>query len=373
MSDIQDAAPKAARVADSAIPKKRGQGVLRVAGPLLAVLVAAGFYLTSGRYVSTDNAYVDADMVTMAPQVAGRIIEVAVRENQSVQQGDLLFRIDPQPLQLSVDALRAQAQAVAQYLGSSKDGYRAALADLAGSESTLARDQAQLERVRDLRKRGLVAQQALDDAINAVAVARGNRDHDAATVAKARTELGGDVDAPAEQLAGYLAVKAQLDKAELDLAHTTVRAPMDGVIGKTRLQPGDYLQVGQATMPLVSTRVWVDANFKETDLTHVAPGQSATVRLDTWPDHEFKARVASISPATGAAFSILPAQNATGNWVKVVQRIPVRLELMLDEPAELQPRVGMSAEVEIDTGAQNSLWGRWFGREEPPAHALAGH
>ena len=373
MSNTPKSSPDAGQSAVPASPKPRGQRVLWLAGPLLALMVAGGFYLTAGRYVSTDNAYVDADMVTIAPQVAGRVIEVAVRENQAVHQGDLLFRIDPEPLQLSVDALRAQAQAVAQYLGASKDGYRAALADLAGSESTLTRDQAQLARVRDLRQRGLVAQQALDDAINAVAVARGDRDHDVATVAKLRTELGGDVDAPAEQLAGYLAVKAQLDKAELDLAHTTVRASMDGVIGKTSLQAGDYVQVGQATMPLVSTRVWVDANFKETDLTHVSTGQSATVRLDTWPDHEFEARVASISPATGAAFSILPAQNATGNWVKIVQRIPVRLELVLDESNALQPRVGMSAEVEIDTGAQNSLWGRWFGRDEPPAHAFAGH
>ncbi len=373
MTDTQFGAPDTGRAPDPTSSHTRTQRLLWIAGPLLALLMAGWFYVTSGRYVSTDNAYVGADMVSIAPQVAGRVIEVAARENQTVHEGDLLFRIDPEPLQLSAAALRAQARAVAQFLGSSKDGYRAALADLAASESTLARDQAQLVRVRDLRERGLVAQQALDDALNAVAVSRGTRDRDAATVAKTRTELGGDVEAPAEELAGYLAVKAQLDKAELDLAHATVQAPMDGVIGKTSLQPGDYVQVGQATMPLVSTRVWVDANFKETDLTHVAVGQIATIKLDTWPDHVFNARVASISPATGAAFSILPAQNATGNWVKIVQRIPVRLELLLNAPNAPQPRVGMSAEVEIDTGAQNSLWGRWFGKTDKPAHAVAGN
>jgi membrane fusion protein (multidrug efflux system) len=341
--------------------RKRGQRILWIAGPLVVLLVAGYFYATSGRYVSTDNAYVSADQVNIAPQVAGRVVEVDVRENQAVHKGDVLFRIDPQPLQLAADALQAQARAVGEYLASTKDGYRSAQADLQSSEATLRRDLAQLKRVQDLRAKGLVAQKDLDDAVNDVATSRGKRDSDAAAVAKTRTLLGGDVDAPVDQLSGYKAIAAQLDKAKLDLEHATVRAPMDGVIGKTSLQPGDFLQVGQAAMPLVATTTWVDANFKETDLTNVHVGQDATIVLDTYPDYEWHARVASISPASGAAFSVLPAQNATGNWVKIVQRIPVRLAFATDNKDAPQPRVGMSAEVKIDTGAQNSLWGRWFG------------
>lgn len=347
-------------------PGRWRQRVLWIAGPALAVLVSGYFYLTAGRYVSTDNAYVAADQVTIAPQVAGRVVAVAVRENQSVRAGDVLLRIDPEPLELSVEALRAQVHAVGEYLASTKDGYRAALADLGSSDATLGHDLVQLRRIQDLRGRGLVAQKALDDAANDVAVARGKRDSDAAAVAKTRTLLGGNVDAPVRRLAGYKAMEAQLAKAELDLEHTTVRAPMDGVIGKMSLQPGDFLQVGQAAMPLVATDSWVDANFKETDLTHMAVGQPATIRLDAYPDYRWHGRVASISPASGAAFSLLPAQNATGNWVKIIQRIPVRLVFTGDDRDAPRARVGMSAEVEIDTGARNSLWGRWFDR---PVHS----
>ncbi|HET8899231.1 MAG TPA: HlyD family secretion protein [Rhodanobacteraceae bacterium] len=373
MTDKQYGAPDVGRAQSPVPARKRGQRLLWVAGPLLVALVAGYFYLTAGRYVSTDNAYVGADQVTIAPQVGGRVVEVAVQQNQRVSKGDLLFRIDPEPLQLSADALRAQARAVGEYLASTKDSYHAAMADLGSSEATLKHDQAQLRRMEDLRKRGLVAQKALDDARKDVAVARGDRDSDAAAVAKARTLLGGNVDAPVEDLAGYKAIGAQLDKAELDLSHATVRAPMDGVIGKMSLQPGDYLQVGQAAMPLVATTVWVDANFKETDLTHVRVGQAAVIKLDAYPDYQWHARVASISPASGAAFSVLPAQNATGNWVKIVQRIPLRLTLVVDDAKAPRARVGMSAEVEIDTGAENSLWGRWFGGADAADRAVAGN
>lgn len=343
-------------------PRKRGQRLLWIAGPLVVLAAGAWLYATGGRYVGTDNAYVGADQVTIAPQVAGRVVEVNVRENQVVAAGDVLFRIDAEPMRLNAEALRAQLRAAAEYLASTKDGYRAAVADLKAAEATLQRDQAQLLRMQDMRTRGLVAQKALDDAENDVAVSLGKRDSDAAAVARARTLLGGNVDSPVGDLSAYQAVKAQLERAELDLSHAVVRAPMDGVIGKTSLQPGDFLQVGQAAMPLVAHTMWVDANFKETDLTHVQVGQAATIELDTYPGRKWKAHVASISPASGAAFSVLPAQNATGNWVKIVQRIPVRLAFDDDDPSAPQARVGMSADVTIDTGAEHSPWGRWQGR-----------
>lgn len=367
MTDKQYGAPDVAEPEVKPARKKR-KLALWIAGPAIVLIIGGWLYVTSGRYVSTDNAYIGANQVTIAPQVAGRVVEVDVRENQFVHKGEVLFRIDPEPLQLTIDQLDAQMDAIGNFLVSSKDSFHAAVADLSSSAATLHYDQTQLERMRQLRAKGLVAQKLLDDAANEVSTARGKRDSDAATVAKNRNMLGGDEKAPVQTLAGYKMIKAQLDKARLDLDHATVRAPSDGVIGKTNLQPGDFLQLGQAAMPLVATQVWVDANFKETDLTHVKVGQPVTVDVDTYPDHPWKGHVASISPASGAQFSVLPAQNATGNWVKIVQRIPVRIAID-DQDNGPTLRAGMSATVEIDTGKQNSLLGRIEGAREPvPSH-----
>ncbi|MGH8042441.1 MAG: HlyD family secretion protein [Rudaea sp.] len=369
MTDKQYGAPEVAEPEAKPVRKKR-KLVLWILGPAIVLMIGGWLYVTSGRYVSTDNAYIDADQVTIAPQVGGRIVEVDVRENQAVHKGDVLFRIDPEPMQLTIDQLNAQMDAIGDLLTSSKDSVHAALADLKSSDATLHYDQAQLERMRELRTKGLIAQKLLDDAANDVATARGKRDSDAATVAKNKNLLGGDEKTPVQDLAGYKMIKAQLDKAQLDLDHATVRAPADGVIGKTDLRPGDFLQVGQAAMPLVATQVWVDANFKETELTHVGVGQPVRVYVDTYPDHTWTGHVASISPASGARFSVLPAQNATGNWVKIVQRIPVRIAID-DQNRGPTLRAGMSANVEIDTGKQNSLLGRIEGARAAPRTRVA--
>ena len=354
------AAPAAAR--------RRSNTFLWIAGPAVVLAGAGYFYLFGGRYVSTDNAYVQADHVTISSQVAGRVTEVLVRENQAVKAGDVLLRIDSEPLQIAADRLQAQLESVQSLLDGARSGYRGAQADLRSAQADLAHSQQQLSRIRDLRSRGLVAQQALDDAENAVASARGKRDSDAAAVSKAQATLGGLPDSANETLPGFKLARAQLAQAKLDLDHAVVRAPVDGVIGKTDLRPGEFLTVGQPAMPLIaSAHLWVDANFKETDLTHVDVGQEATIRVDTYPGRAWKAKVSSISPASGAEFSVLPAQNATGNWVKIVQRIPVRLAI--EEPSHdgMILRAGMSAVVEIDTGKENSILGRWQGGAEPSA------
>ncbi len=369
MTDKQYGAPEVAEPEARPVRKKR-KLALWILGPAIVLIIGGWLYITSGRYISTDNAYIGADQVTIAPQVGGRVVEVDVRENQAVHKGDVLFRIDPEPMQLTIDQLDAQMDAIGDLLTSSKDSYHAALADLKSSDATLHYDQAQLERMRLLRAKGLVAQKLLDDAANDVATARGKRDSDAATAAKNKNLLGGDAQAPVQDLAGYKMIKAQLDKAKLDLDHATVRAPADGVIGKTNLRPGDFLQVGQAAMPLVSTHVWVDANYKETELTHVSVGQPVRVEVDTYPDHAWTGHVASISPASGAQFSVLPAQNATGNWVKIVQRIPVRIAID-DQDQGPTLRAGMSVNAEIDTGKQNSLLGRIEGARAAPRTRVA--
>ncbi len=358
MTDKTYGAPTAGAAAPA---RRRSNRLLWIAGPAV-VLGAGGFlWLTSGRYVSTDNAYVQADRVTIAPQVAGRVAEVDVRENQAVHAGDVLFRIDDEPLKIAQARMEAQLASVQSLLDGARNGYRGAQADLRKAEADLIHAQQQYDRVADMRQRGLVAQQALDDAANALAAARGTRDSNAAAVAKAQATLGGLPDTPNEDLPGYKLAQAQWAQARLDLEHSVVRAPVDGVIGKEDLQVGEFLGVGQAAMPLVATQtLWVEANFKETDLTHVAVGQPAQIEVDTYPGRKWKARVASISPASGAEFSVLPAQNATGNWVKIVQRIAVRLAI---DPVDGAPvlRPGMSAEVEIDTGRENARYVRLFG------------
>lgn len=344
-----------------AAPRKRSNTLLWIAGPALVLGVAGWLYFTGGRFVGTDNAYVQADQITISPQIGGRVVEVLVRENQPVKAGELLFRIDQEPLQIAVARLEAQADSVRSLLDGARNGYRGAEADLRSAQADMEHAQQQYTRVQDLRKRGLVAQQALDDAANTVASTRGKRDSNSAAVAKAQSTLGGLPSASNESLPGYKLAMAQLAQAKLDLSHAEVRAPVDGVIGKTDLQVGEFLSVGQPAMPLVATAtLWVEANFKETDLTNVSVGQSAEIAIDTYPGKHWKARVASISPASGAQFAVLPAQNATGNWVKIVQRIPVRLGL---EPAEGAPtlRAGMSAEVEIDTGAERARYSHFFG------------
>ena len=351
--------------------RRRRNTVLWILGPALVLIVGGWMYVTSGRYVSTDNAYVQADRATIAPQVAGRVVEVDVRENQAVKKGDVLFRIDPQPLEIAVARAQAQMEGISSLLDAARAGFRSAQANVRSADEALRVNDAQYKRMQELRRKGLVAQKDVDDAANNLADARGKRDSDVAGVAKAQSLLGGLPETPDEELSGYKLAKAQLAAAELDLDHATVRAPIDGTIGKQNLQPGDFLAPGQAAMPLVATRgLWIDANFKETDLTNVRVGQPVNIEVDTYPGKAWKGHVASISPASGSEFSVLPAQNATGNWVKIVQRISVRIAVD-DDGAGPVLRAGMSAVVKIDTGAQNSLLGRIEGARTEPQTRVA--
>jgi membrane fusion protein (multidrug efflux system) len=344
-------------------PRRKRNLVLWIAGPAVVLVIGAYFYVTSGRFVSTDNAYVQADQVNIASQVPGRVVEVLVHENQAVKKGDILFKIDSQPLEIAVARNEAQLNSVHSLLGAARAGFRSAQATVKSADEALRVNDAQYKRMRELRARGLVAEKDVDDAANNYANARGTRDSDVAAVAKAEGLLGGLPTTPDERLAAYKLAEVTLAQARLDLEHATVRAPMDGTIGKQNLQPGDFLAIGQAAMPLIATQsMWVNANFKETELTNVVIDQPATVEVDTYPGKKWKAHVASISPASGAEFSILPPQNATGNWVKIVQRIPVRVVIDDQDNGPNHPvqvlRAGMSAIVEIDTGRQNSIIGR---------------
>lgn len=348
-------APAATAARPRRLPVRR---ILLLAGPLLVLAVAAVTYLTGGRYVSTDNAAVQAGKSTISTDVAGNVAEIAVRNNQHVKAGDLLFRLDDEPYRIALEGATAQLGVTRDTIEGAKANYRQKLEAIKQVQTDLDFYQREYQRQNDLYKSRVNAQTQLDQA-------RRNLDATGQKLAAARQDaaavlagLGGKADAPVEQYAAWQQAKAAVDKAARDLRRTRVLAPMDGIVTQVdSLQPGEYLASQQAAMAIVSDKdIWVEANPKETDLTYVRPGNKATVTIDTYPGREWQGVVDSVSPATGAEFSVLPAQNASGNWVKVVQRVPVRVRLEL--PADAPPlRTGMSAEVEIDTGHSRSIAG----------------
>jgi len=349
-SKLDNAAPDAA----APVRKRRVPAWLWVAGPLAVGGFFGWQWFHSGREVDTDNAYVKAERILVAPQVGGRVVEVAVGQNQPVKKGDLLFRIDTQPLEIAV----AQNEALLAHMANAADASRAKVTgtgtSIQASRETLGWAQRDLARMEQLAGQQLVSRKMVDDARHAVAEARTDLADAIASQSEAAATLSGKANTPTEELPDYRAALAMLAKAKLDLAHAEVRAPVDGIIGLHDLQVGEFLNVGQTAMPLVATDpVWIEANFKETELAKMQVGQTATIKVDSYPGVKWNAHVASIAPASGAEFSVLPAQNATGNWVKIVQRIPVRLEIDgADRTDAPMLRAGMSAEVKVDLRAE---------------------
>jgi membrane fusion protein (multidrug efflux system) len=329
---------------------------LLAAGPAVVLAGALALYMTGGRYVSTDNAYVHAGKLTVATDVSGIVSKVAVHESQQVEKGQVLFTLDPEPFQIALAGAEANLGTVRNQLTTLRATYRQKLAQVEQAKTDVAFYETAFQRQQDLLKRGVSAQATFDQAKRDLDSARERvnvTQHDAeATLA----QLGGSVDARIEDNSSYLAAQAQVDKAKRDLARTTVQAPMPGIVTNVdALQIGEYLPASQAAFSLVSSAdVWIEANPKESDLTYLKPGAPAAVTIDAYPGRVWQATVTSLAPATGTEFSVLPAQNATGNWVKVVQRVPIRLavQLLADAPPL---RTGMSATVEIDTGHRRQL------------------
>jgi membrane fusion protein (multidrug efflux system) len=320
-----------------------------IAGPLLVFGFFGWEWFASSRAVETTNAYVKADRVMISAQVAGRVVEVAVAQNQLVKKGDLLFKLDPEPLQIALAQAEAKLAQIENENNASRAQVRGADSSIAAANETERWAEKDLVRMQDLAAKQLIPRKTLDDARHALAEARMQRDSAVATQSQAAAALGGNIGTPSSQLPEYRGALAAVEKARFDLKQASVYAPVNGIIGNHDLQPGEYLNLGQVAMPLVATDpVWIEANFKETDLARLRVGQSARVKVDSYPGVKWNARVASISPTSGSEFSVLPAQNASGNWVKVVQRIPVKLELVApaDHPQIL--RAGMSAEVTVD-------------------------
>lgn len=330
--------------------------LLLVVIPAVAVLVGATLYLRGGRYVETDNAYIKADKVPVSAEVSGAIKEVLVRENQTVTANQLLFRLDPAPFEVAVAKAEAKLAQVKTDLSALRASYREKQAEIALARSKYAFALKDQRRQSDLVAKNFISASRFDDAKQGSDLAGlqiGALEQDLKRIAET---LGGSVDAPADRHPSYRAALAELEQAKLDLARVEVRASLPGTVSKPP-KPGQYVTTGSMAMALVvSSNLWVEANFPETDLTYVRPGQPVTIHIDTYPDAAWKGEVDSLSPATGAEFSVIPAQNATGNWVKIAQRVPVRIKL---EVAQGMPqlRAGLSTIVEIDIGHRRRILG----------------
>ncbi|MBT6592507.1 MAG: HlyD family secretion protein [Porticoccaceae bacterium] len=349
-----------------------------LAGPLAIAAVAAYFYIVGGRYMETDNAYLKAGMLSIASEISGKVVEVSVADNGRVEAGQLLFRVDDQPYQIALARAEANLIKVGGDVESLKADYLNKLADLEQSKTQHDFYLREFNRLNSLLARKTVSAAEVDqaeylylDSINEMQVTT-----QALQVVKARLI---DIDLPLQQHPSYLLALAERDKARLDLSHVRIVAPSSGVVANFSIHKGEYIIAGAPLFSLVDdSYIWVEANFKETDLTHLQVGQPATIEVDAYPDQQWQGHVSSITPGTGSEFSLLPAQNSTGNWVKVVQRITVNLAIDTASDSIASDSIasgsiasgsstpsssisgialtaGMSALVKVDTGHSRQL------------------
>ncbi|MDX1802157.1 MAG: HlyD family secretion protein [Marinobacter sp.] len=354
------------------VPRKRWlRRSLLIAIPAVAVIGMVLYMIFGGRYISTENAYVRAPLINLSPDVSGRISAVLVRENQAVHKGDALIRIDAAPYRIAVKRAEAQVHQAENRIKTLEASYATRQQDLALARENVRYARNEYARQQALAKRNLTSQSELEKFSHQLATAQRKQssiEHDLARIA---ASLDGRPGLPLDQHPDVQAAQASLASARLDLARTDIRAPFDGIASKLP-DPGSYARSGAPVMSLVGTRdIWIEANFKETALTRMHPGQPVTISIDTYPDHDLHGTVASLAQASGSEFSVLPAQNASGNWVKVVQRIPVRIAVD-SAPSAMTLRAGMSASVEVDTGypgGQPPALVGWIRNLVEPAHA----
>jgi membrane fusion protein (multidrug efflux system) len=353
---MSDAVPPPAEAAPRPRLRRRLlRPLLLVVVPAAAALAGLYWYAMSGRYVSTENAYVKADMVAVSPDIDGRVVAVEVAENQLVKRGEVLFRIDPEPLRIALDMADAKIGAVRQDIEGLRAEFHQIEAEIGEAQERVRFFDQQARRQRELEGRGIATQARLDEAEMDLAAAR---QRTIALREKVRTvlaRLGGNPASAVELHPDFREAEAEREMAALDLDRAVVRAPIDGIVSRMRLQPGEWVEEGTPAFSIIDPMsLWIEANLKETQLEHVAVGQKVAIEVDAYPSAVWQGAVASISPATGAEFALIPPQNATGNWVKVVQRLPVRIAV---EAADGQPplRAGMTVAVAIDTEREPRL------------------
>jgi membrane fusion protein (multidrug efflux system) len=355
------------RTKKAAEPRRRLLAALRryrrflllVALPIVAVIGGLVFYLNGGRYVGTDDTYVGAQKVLITPDISGKIDNIVVKEGQLVHKDDVLFEIDPVPFRLAVDKAKAaveQARMTFNNLGANIKIYDQMIELM---QKTVDLKQRDVDRKSALAKSSFGSQLDLDNASTALVTARAQLAFVHQQKSNSLMQLLGNPNLALDDFPPYYQAKAALAQAERDLDHTEMRAPMDGIATQVdQIQLGRFVIAGSPVFSIIDVaKPWVDANLKESDFTHVAVGQKVEIEVDAFPDHTFKGTVGSLSPGTGAQFAILPPQNATGNFVKVVQRIPVRIYFDSDDKYVRKLKAGMSAYATVDTGYKRSLAG----------------
>ena len=326
--------------------------------PLLAVCVGLYLYASGGRYVSTDNAYVKANVIIISPEVSGRVTSVLVSDNQPVEANDILLQLDSSPLEITLNHARAQMAVIRTELESLRADYGETVVQAQQAEDKVRYLDKRYKRQRKLLKQGLSSEEKHDEAKHDLEAARREVQIIQQRVQRVLAQLAGNENLPVEQHPRYLTAQTTYDQAVVDLKATTIRAPASGIVSNMKLQVGEYTQAGKPIFSLIENQpIWVEANLKETQLTHILPGQQATIVADAYPNKTWESVVSSIAPATGAEFSILPPQNASGNWVKVVQRIPINL-VITDQTNGPQLRAGMTVSVRIDTRRKRQLSGQ---------------
>jgi membrane fusion protein, multidrug efflux system len=330
--------------------------VLLVIVPLLAALGGLTFYLMTGRYITTDNAYVGAQKVLITPDVTGKVTNIFVREGQRVAPGDKLLEIDSQPYQLALIEANARLASVRVQFATLKANLKQfdTLVDLA--QKNIALKRADVERKQQLLSNSFGSKSDRDASASALVTSQLQGQLAERQKSDVLNQLLNDPDLPIERFPAFSQAKATVDKAQWDLDHTVLKAPISGIATQVdNIQLGRFVAAGAPIFSVVDdAHPWVDANPKETDITYLHLGQKVDIDVDTFPNHTFKGTVVAVSPGTGAQFSILPPQNASGNWVKVVQRVPVRIQFDPDENLN-RLRSGMSVYVSIDTGRTRSL------------------
>ncbi len=374
-ASLERTAPSAPAPVTNLVPGARSRPIswrriLLFLGP--AVLVVAGglFYIFSGRIVSTDDAYIKSRILSVTATVGGQVVDVPITDNQSVKKGDILVQVDPAPYRLRLASAEADLARTVQDTDALRATVRSRQEDLAEQNADVAYDQREFDREKPLVSTGAVSRTLYDQSERNLLSAKAKAGSLEQQIRSQLAQLGGNIDTPVERLPSYLSAVAARDTAAYNLEHATIRAAVDGRVGAITVRAGEYVTPGQALFPEINpTDTWIEANVRETDLDFVRDGQPATFTVDAYPGHTFHAHVQSFSPATGSELSILPAENATGNWVKIVQRLPLKLipELQAGDPPL---RAGLSVNVDIDTGTYHNMPGFLrpiFGKGPAPA------
>jgi membrane fusion protein (multidrug efflux system) len=357
--------PEAKTVAAAPAPaphggRKRLRTILLVVLPVIALVGGGLFYMMGGRYIETDNAYVGAQKVLITPEISGKVVHVAVHEGQHVKPGDELFTLDKTPYELKLNAAKGKLAAARSAYDKLMTSYKSLNDLITLGEKNVELKQRDYDRKLKLAQSQAGSQADVDTSAGGLVTAKLELEFTKQQRDTTLNQLLGNPNLPVEQFPEYAQAQAAVDDAQRDLIHTVVRAPISGTATQVdNIQLGRFVTAGTPVFSVVDDQdLWVDANPKETEITNLRVGQKATLDIDSFPDRTFTGTVTSVSPGTGAQFSILPPQNASGNWVKVVQRVPVRITFDKDEATRFL-RAGMSVNVSIDT--HHSRWPRWLG------------